>query len=166
LTWRLAGVGDLQRLAAEQPDEFGVHDLDHLLGRVERLRRLRADGLVADARQHAAHHPDVHVGLDQRYFKYFELCATAQDEANREASLRQPKSVVAHGLLVFLKGTCLSVPDFLRQRFDKRLKDPLERHVLSHKLLDEGWVTLRFIQRPNQDQSNTACTLTRQILPK
>ena len=29
LAWRLAGVGDLQRLAAEQRDEFGVHVVAH-----------------------------------------------------------------------------------------------------------------------------------------
>jgi hypothetical protein len=51
---------------AEQPDEFGVHRLHDLLGGVERLRHVHAHGLVADSRQHAAHHPDVHVGLEQR----------------------------------------------------------------------------------------------------
>ena len=43
---RLRRVGDLDGLAAEGVDQGLVDDLDDLLGRVERLRQLRADGRV------------------------------------------------------------------------------------------------------------------------
>ena len=46
---RLAGVGDLDRLAAEGGDQLLVDDLDDLLGRVQRLGQLDADGPLADA---------------------------------------------------------------------------------------------------------------------
>jgi hypothetical protein len=45
---RTTGVGDLQRLAAEQGGQLVVDDLDDLLPRVERLAELGADRLLAD----------------------------------------------------------------------------------------------------------------------
>ena len=60
-----AGVGDLQRLAAEHGGEFGVDDLDDLLRRVERLGEVGADGLCANAGEDVADDRDVDVGLEE-----------------------------------------------------------------------------------------------------
>ena len=63
---RLAGVGDLDRLAAEDGDELLVDDLDDLLRRVQRLRQVHADGALADAVEHRADDLEVDVRLEQR----------------------------------------------------------------------------------------------------
>ena len=60
-----AGVGDLQRLAAENAGEFAIDDLDDLLARIEHLRSGRPDRLGADAVDDLAGHADVDVGIEQ-----------------------------------------------------------------------------------------------------
>ena len=62
---RTAGVGDLQRLAAEDAGELGVDDLDDLLAGIEHLRAGRADRLDADAVDDVAGDADVDVGVEQ-----------------------------------------------------------------------------------------------------
>ena len=54
------------RLAAEDLHEFLVDDLDHLLGRVERLGDLGASGALLDALDKAADDGQRDVGLEQR----------------------------------------------------------------------------------------------------
>ena len=63
---RAAGVGELQRLAAEHGGELAVDDLDDLLARVQRLAEAGPDGLLADAADDVADDADVDVGLQQR----------------------------------------------------------------------------------------------------
>ena len=62
---RPAGVGDLQRLAAQDPGQLAVDDLDDLLAGVERLRSGRPDRLRTDAGDDVAGDADVDVGLEQ-----------------------------------------------------------------------------------------------------
>ena len=62
---RLAGVGDLDGLAAEDGDELLVDDLDDLLRRVQRLRQVHPDGALADAIEHRADDLEVDVRLEQ-----------------------------------------------------------------------------------------------------
>jgi len=61
----LAGIGDFQRVAAEDCRQFLVDDLDDLLARVEGLRKLCADCLLANARDDVARDGDVDVGVEQ-----------------------------------------------------------------------------------------------------
>ena len=53
------------RLAAEGGGQLLVDDLDDLLGRVQRLGEVLADGPLPDAGLEAADHPEVDVGLEQ-----------------------------------------------------------------------------------------------------
>ena len=62
---RAAGVGDLQRLAAEDAGQLAVDDLDDLLAGVEHLRSGGPDRLGADAGDDVAGDADVDVGLEQ-----------------------------------------------------------------------------------------------------
>ena len=62
---RAAGIGDLERLATQDRGELLVDELDDLLAGVECLGRLDADGTLADARHHGAHHRHVDVGLEK-----------------------------------------------------------------------------------------------------
>jgi hypothetical protein len=61
-------LGELQpaRLAAEDVDQLLVHDLDDLLGRVQRLGDLGSAGPFLDPRDETLHHRQGDVGLEQR----------------------------------------------------------------------------------------------------
>ena len=60
------GIGELERLPAQDPDQLLVHRPDHLLARGEALReRLGADP-QADAVAEPAGHREFDVGLEQR----------------------------------------------------------------------------------------------------
>jgi hypothetical protein len=56
---------DLQRLAAEDPRQLGVDDLDDLLAGIEHLRARRPHRLGLEAGDDVARHGDVDVGIEQ-----------------------------------------------------------------------------------------------------
>ena len=63
---RLGGISDLHRLATEARRELLKNDLDDLLGRVERLAQLFANGSLANTTDHVLGDVEVDVGLEKR----------------------------------------------------------------------------------------------------
>ncbi|CAB4850976.1 unannotated protein [freshwater metagenome] len=63
---RVLGQSQPAGLTAEDPDEFLVDNLDDLLGRIQRLRDLGAQGPLADPRGEIAHDGESNIGLEQR----------------------------------------------------------------------------------------------------